>query len=79
VSEIRCVRVDPPAKPSRQEAIDRLLTEWRDDEIANHHLAMLISNGLTAWEADTPAPTYRIELDANDFEELVAVAGDMTP
>lgn len=65
---IRCTRVDAPAKPSREEVIHRSILQClrsRPDEISR-----AVERALTAWEADNPAPTYRIELDAETFEAL---------
>jgi hypothetical protein len=67
VSAIRCVRVDPPVKPSRRDVIAGVVADPRDYKT----LPDRINDALEAWEAaDNPAPTYRIELDAEAFEAL---------
>jgi hypothetical protein len=71
MTAIRCVRVDPPARPSRREVIVDLLTDTQ--KMTYGERADLILDNLDRREADTPAPTYRIELDAEAFEALLAV------
>jgi hypothetical protein len=69
MTEIRCVRVDPPPKPSRKETILEMMS--LSEGYSQQQRALMIEHAVAAWEADTPAPTYRIELSAEDFDALL--------